>query len=75
MNRVGLRLSHQPRSAQYMPAPKQQFFIRWGLQKNADYLNPFSWRNVTSGIAENGTRKSFPANLPAGKRFYRLIKP
>ena len=47
----------------------------WTLQQNTNSLSSVNWSNVTSGIQDDGTNKTFIVNPPAGTRFYRLHKP
>jgi hypothetical protein len=45
------------------------------LQQNTNSVSSVNWRNVTSGIQDDGTTKTLLVNPPAGNRFYRLFKP
>jgi hypothetical protein len=47
----------------------------WTLQENTNGVASVNWSNVTSGIQDDGTNKSFIVNPPTGSRFYRLFKP
>lgn len=47
----------------------------WSLQQNTNGLNSVHWSNVTSGIQDDGTRRTLVVSPPAGNRFYRLLKP
>jgi len=44
----------------------------WTLQQNTNSVSSVNWSNVTSGIQDDGTNKTFIVNPPAGHRFYRL---
>jgi uncharacterized protein YcnI len=44
----------------------------WTLQQNTNSVSSANWSNVTSGIQDDGTTKTFIVNPPTGNRFYRL---
>ena len=44
----------------------------WILQENTNNLNPLGWRDVTSGIQDDGATKTLLITPPSGLRFYRL---
>jgi len=54
--------------AVFWPSPS----TGWTLQQNTNNVSSVNWSNVTSGIADDGSTKTFIANPPAGNRFYRL---
>jgi hypothetical protein len=47
----------------------------WMLQQNTNKVSSVNWSNVTSGVQDDGTTKTFIATPPTGNRFYRLNKP
>ncbi len=47
----------------------------WNLQQNTNSISSANWSNVTSGIQDDGTNKTFVVHPPTGNRFYRLRKP
>jgi hypothetical protein len=53
------------------PSPSSGF----KLQQTTNSASLGDWSDITSGIADNGTTKSFLVNPPAGNQFYRLLKP
>jgi len=44
----------------------------WTLQQNTNNVSSLNWSNITSGILEDGTTKTFIVNPSTGNRFYRL---
>ena len=44
----------------------------WILQENTTNLKPQGWRDVTSGIQDDGATKTLLITPPSGLRFYRL---
>ena len=55
----------------YWPSPS----TGWNLQQNTNSVSSLNWSNVTSGITDDATTKTFIVNPPTGNRFYRLHKP
>ncbi len=53
------------------PSPSTGF----GLQQNSNSISSLNWSNVSAGIQNDGTKKTFIANPPTETRFYRLYKP
>jgi hypothetical protein len=47
----------------------------WVLQQNTNAVSSANWSNVTSGIQDDGTIKTFSADPATGNCFYRLSKP
>jgi len=58
-------------AAVFWPSPS----AGWNLQQNTNSIASVNWSNVTSGIQDDGTTRTFIVNPPAGNRFYRLFKP
>jgi hypothetical protein len=53
------------------PSPSTGFT----LQQNTNSVSSLNWSNLTSGITDDGTTKTFIVNPPTGNRYYRLIWP
>ncbi len=47
----------------------------WALQQRANNSGSLNWSNVTSGIQDDGTTRTFTVNPPTDVGFYRLHKP
>jgi len=46
----------------------------WNLQQNTNSISSVNWSNVTTGILDNGTIKTYIVNPPTGNRFFRLTQ-
>jgi hypothetical protein len=53
------------------PSPSTGFV----LQQNTNGVSSVNWSNVTAGIQNDGTNKSFSVSPGPGNRFFRLFKP
>ena len=58
-------------AAVFWPSPS----TGWTLQQNTNGVSSVNWSNVTSGIQDDGTTRTFIVNPPTGNRFYRLKNP
>ena len=47
----------------------------WTLQQNTNSVRSLNWSNVTSGIQDDGTNKTYLVNPPTGNRYFRLFIP
>jgi hypothetical protein len=48
---------------------------RWTLQQNTNCAASLNWSNAPGPIQESGATNTLIIAPPAGKQFYRLIKP
>ena len=68
---LAIELTSTNTVAIYWPSPS----AGWELQQKTEGVSSLNWRNVNSGIQDDGTHKFIVVNPPTGSRFYRLIKP
>jgi hypothetical protein len=47
----------------------------WTLQQNTNGIATVNWSNITSGITDDGTTRTFAVPAPSGNRFFRLVNP
>jgi hypothetical protein len=68
---LGIRRTTTNTIAVSWPSPS----TGWTLQQNTDGIITANWSNITSGIFDDGTARTFVVSPPSGTHFFRLVNP